>query len=517
MTTPPSAPAPRAGRVAPWVRWGIVLLAAAFRLWSLDLRPPHFDEGVNGMFTDQMQHTGFYRYDPTNYHGPLHFYILFVFKALMGRSLWALRLPEALAGILTVDWIFRFRRFFGGRVCAWAALGMAVSPAFTFYHRYAIHETWLVFFLMLGCWGIFSLWRDGTRAALWATGLALAGLILTKETYVIHLACLALAANGLVLAEYLWPRARVVERPAWQHWRWSELAAVAGVAVFAVAFFYSGAGFYPRGIAGLVTTFSSWAHKAEIGEGHTKPFVYWCLVFLRNEPWALLGLLVCWWYAAWPAQGGWPLRLLALYAPLTLLAYSIIPYKTPWCVIAIAWPFLFLAAAAVSDLAGRVRRFGPAVSALAGGALLAPSAYLAWDLNFHRYADETQDYVYVHTYDAVGEITGPLYDLAAENPANYHLAGSVLCDSVHPLPWLLGYFSRVSYYTRASKRVPGYDAAFLIVMQSRVSETEAQLTGPYFKEQLRLRPSLAPVCLYLREAEFAHLMPGRDPEFRGAD
>ena len=96
-----------------------------------------------------MQKIGYYRYDPSNYHGPLHFYVLFVFKCLLGRNLWALRLPVAIIGTLTVDWFFRFERFFGLRACAWAALAMAVSPGFLYYQRDAIHETWLVFFLVV--------------------------------------------------------------------------------------------------------------------------------------------------------------------------------------------------------------------------------------------------------------------------------------------------------------------------------------------------------------------------------
>ena len=43
------------------------------------MKPPHFDEGINGWFVDQMMRTGYYKYDPSNYHGPLHFYVLFLF------------------------------------------------------------------------------------------------------------------------------------------------------------------------------------------------------------------------------------------------------------------------------------------------------------------------------------------------------------------------------------------------------------------------------------------------------
>jgi len=89
----------------------ILLLAAIVRVAFLDIKPPHFDEGINGWFCDQMAKNGFYAYDPTNYHGPLHFYVLFVSLQLFGRSLWALRLPVVLASLLTMFWIFLFRPF----------------------------------------------------------------------------------------------------------------------------------------------------------------------------------------------------------------------------------------------------------------------------------------------------------------------------------------------------------------------------------------------------------------------
>src|SRR5690349_3679716 len=71
-----------------WTPWIIVALGAFLRVLLLGIKPPHFDEGINGWFVDQMTKNGFYRYDPTNYHGPLHFYILFISQTLFGRNLW---------------------------------------------------------------------------------------------------------------------------------------------------------------------------------------------------------------------------------------------------------------------------------------------------------------------------------------------------------------------------------------------------------------------------------------------
>ena len=47
-----------------WISAGILALAFILRIWALDIKPAHFDEGVNGYFVDQMTRQGFYHYDP---------------------------------------------------------------------------------------------------------------------------------------------------------------------------------------------------------------------------------------------------------------------------------------------------------------------------------------------------------------------------------------------------------------------------------------------------------------------
>src|SRR5438067_11155239 len=117
-------------RAVDWSPWAIVALGAFLRLLLLEIKPPHFDEGINGWFVDQMVKTGFYHYDPTNYHGPLHFYILFLFQTLFGRNLWALRMPVVLGSISCVWLTLRYEPIVGRTISRWAAAAMAVSPAF---------------------------------------------------------------------------------------------------------------------------------------------------------------------------------------------------------------------------------------------------------------------------------------------------------------------------------------------------------------------------------------------------
>src|SRR5205809_7487378 len=232
-----------------WVPWLIIALAALLRLFLLGIKPPHFDEGINGWFVDQVMKNGFYRYDPTNYHGPLHFYVLLLFESLLGRNLWALRLPVVLVSIGCVWLTLKFEPLVGRNVSRIAALAMAVSPGFVFYGRYAIHEVWLELFSTMFILGLLGLWRLGTLSYLWYAGMGLAGMILTKETYAIHVAGAVLAIPVLAVSIAL---NRVPDaRPAKQTWSWIDLAIVLGGAAAAISFFYSVSFFNGDGLEGL--------------------------------------------------------------------------------------------------------------------------------------------------------------------------------------------------------------------------------------------------------------------------
>src|SRR6266487_2087922 len=182
-----------------WIPWLILGLAAFLRFFLLGIKPPHFDEGINGLFVDQIMKNGFYRYDPTNYHGPLHFYVLLLSESLFGRNVWALRLPVVLVSIGCVWLMLKFEPLVGRNVSRIAALAMAVSPGFVFYGRYAIHEVWLQFFSTMFILGLLGLWKSGGVNYLWYAGIGMAGMILTKETYAIHVACAVIAIPVLMV------------------------------------------------------------------------------------------------------------------------------------------------------------------------------------------------------------------------------------------------------------------------------------------------------------------------------
>src|SRR5207302_11074899 len=87
-------------------------------------------------------------------------------------------------------------------------------------------------------------------------------------------------------------------------------------------------------------------------------------------------------------------RYLAIYGVGALVAYSLIPYKTPWCIISLLWPFFFLFGYVVDHVCKLLAPL--AVTGLAAILLLASMTASIW-LNFFRYINEAEPYVYVQT------------------------------------------------------------------------------------------------------------------------
>ena len=524
-----------------WISAGILFLALALRVVWLGLKPAHFDEGVNGWFADAMTRDGFYHYDPTNFHGPLHFYVLFVSHTLFGRDILALRLPLALVSTGCVAMVMAYRCYLGTRVCQIAAVAMAISPAMVFYGRYAIHESWLLLFLLLTAWGAAGLWRFGNRRHLWAAALGLTGMILTKETYLIHVVAFILAVPCLLLYEKAFPSTRF----AFAGWKFCrrDVVKVAAICAGLIVFFYTGALLDwpslktppagPRGsLAGLYECFGAWVRTGTAIDtppsGHEKPWHYWLQLLagievtppkagarmmvtptIASELPAALGLLAS--FALLAPRTNRLARYLAIYGVGALIGYSLVPYKTPWCIISLIWPFYFVFALAVVRCAQKVDAWTTAALA---GALALFTLHATWQLNFHHYADDAEPYVYVQTTQDIDKLLVPLNALVARDPRNRFLTGHISLSEQHPLTWLLNDFPKIDFPTIEQLPDPP-DADVLLVDDTLVDSVEASLHFNYFKEPLTLRgKSTDSATLYLRQGAFGVLFPGRTPEFQ---
>lgn len=488
------------------VEAAILLLAALLRLWGLDIKPAHFDEGINGWFVDQMRGMGFYRYDPENYHGPLYFYGLFVVLTLLGRNLWALRLPAVLSSIAAVWMALRFGRFFGSRAARVGALALAVSPAAVFYGRYGIHESWFALSMMLLVWGVLGLWKDGRKRDLAVTVAGTALVLLLKETAVIHLACIVIAAGCLLLWQRLVP-----SRPAFpvvrQEWSGCDLLRYGVIAALVLVFFYSGNLFNWQGVPDFFRAYMKWFQTGTGAGGHEKTDCqfgsfgllnwYWISLMVRYEWPALLGILFAMCLAG-PAPT--MVRYLAIYGIGVLMAYSIVPYKTPWCILSILWPFALLFGCALDEAWNRKPLRFPV--ATLGVILLGGSLFATLRLNFRHFTDPKEPYVYVQTQPEIAIVTDPVLALAKRDPRNLAMSGQIILESYYPLPWTLGDFTRIGYYEQ--KHAPEVlEGDFIVALTSDQKLIEGRLKEPYLRRRFHLRDSMEECTVWFRESLFA--------------
>lgn len=485
----------------------ILSVAILLRIILLGLRPAHHDEGVNGWFADQINANGFYRYDPHNYHGPLHFYIIFLFQTFLGRSNFILRLPSALVSILSVYWIFLFTPFIGKRAAKIAALGIALSPGLVYFGRFAIHESDLMFFTILILWGIMGLYFEGKTKYLWGLCLGITGTILTKETYIIHLVSFALAWIFLKYLDKFLPSANNIK--AKQAWEEKDLYTVLTTCFLLIVFFYSGNLLNPRGLSGIYVTLQIWFETSTVhgaGKGHIKPFLYWIDLFTRYEHIALFGLISSLRYL-YPTNI--MIRYTAIYGAGVLLAYSIVPYKTPWCFESIMWPFFITFGETIDFLLKTRFNFLTRISCML---LLGLTIFISIRINFFEYCNFKEPYVYVHTSREMEEVLKPLFKLAKEDPSKYSMRGIVLRQDEWPIPWILGNFTNVGYYSY--KNIPGsFDADFLIVDKGYASLAEDKLNDQYFRTTFQLRDAQGPSNLYLRYEKFKKFFGDTEPDF----
>ena len=427
----------------------VLLVAFALRVYALDVKPLHHDEGVNGFFLTNLLRQGRYVYDPANYHGPTLYYITLPFVAIFGLHTVLIRLIPSLFGVGVVWLVLALRRYVGTVAALAAALLVAVSPACVFYSRYFIHETPFVFFTLGLVVAALRFRETGAPSDLLMATAAAAMMFATKETAFISVGTLGLAW----LTAAAWEGVRVgsggkrVRLAAEADGGFAKLreegklgASVAGaVGLFVVIWvaFYSS--FFTNWKGVFWDSFQAFAvwQKTGMSEFHAKPpdtYVKW----LAEEDTAVLllgalGALV----ALFERRVNRFTLFVAAWGFGLLAAYSLISYKTPWLVLSFVVPMSVAGGYAVQAFGAWVSRvprwrWRPAGAVAVFAALF--SLYHTFVINFREYDDDRHPYVYSQTrhefLDLIREV-----ERAGERAGTKEPGVATASPDYWPSPW----------------------------------------------------------------------------------
>lgn len=165
----------------------IVLLAALSRLYGLGDRVMSHDETVHVFYSYELAQGKGYFHTPVS-HGPLQFHLIASLFFLFGSNDFTARLPHALASILTIILLWKWRKYLGSAGTITAALLMLISPFMLYYGRYARNEAFVALFGVLTLYAILRFLETGQNRYLLLLSLATALHFTAKETAFIYTA-----------------------------------------------------------------------------------------------------------------------------------------------------------------------------------------------------------------------------------------------------------------------------------------------------------------------------------------
>ena len=507
---------------------GAVVLGLALRLGWLDLRPMHHDEANQAVRFGQLLETGEYRYDRNDHHGPTLYYLTLPVAWARGQTTLAsldertLRLVPALFGAGFILLLPLMARGLGRGAVAAAMLLAALSPALTYYTRFYIQESVLLFFVVGFLVALGRYAAGGGVAAMIAAGVCAGLALATKETAAPILlagvvACAAarasVASPGGATGERAavpWPRIRVGH-------------AVGGLAVAALVAVTLFSSFFTNlsGVADAVRAGAVYAQRGFAPGTHGERWDYYLrllgysssggLVWTEGLVLVLAGVGAV---LAWTKRAGgfWP-RYVCLYSVITLVAFSAVRYKTPWNLLPFYGGVVALAGFGGARLVGLTRsRTARALLAIVLLAACGRLAFQTWLANFKYPADPRNPYVYAQTSPDFLRLVTRVTGVSSVHPNRERMLVAVVAGPYEqwPLPWYLRRMERVGYWTSVAEVGPLDRMPFIVAAPDLADAVAASLGDRYVSEYYGLRPGVL-LTVFIERGLWDRFMAHSDP------
>lgn len=400
-------------------------------------------------------------------------------------------LEKRKAGIFAVAWmtLLLFVCFFPNVLSLASTFGED-NPTLTWLARIGLFavEVVLVFLIMR----MLLAWREGTGIYLMLASASAVLLFATKETAFITVATMAIAC----LCVWIWRKiySALVGKPKPNELEpvdltWSNFVARLGtrndvlllILAMAVVFAYVGVLFfssfftYAEGVTGAFKAYAIWTKTGS--KDHT-----------QNGTWA---------YLKWGKQLELPILLLSVVGSVMALvkarhrfaifsafwafgmfaAYTIIPYKTPWLGLSFILPMCVIAGYGINELLNSrdiiVKALGAIVLLFAAGIL----GYQSYVLNFQKYDDDSQAYVYAHTRRGFHDLIHQIEYYADKSGKGNQAAIEIISPDYWSMPWYMRDYPKAVFHGNFTD----VTASEMIVASTAQKSELARRYGAHYK------------------------------------
>jgi uncharacterized protein (TIGR03663 family) len=224
------------------------------------------------------------------------------------------------------------------------------------------------------------------------------------------------------------------------------ITTVSALVVYLIVLFYSSFFTYLEGVKGFFEAYTIWAMTGS--KDHTE-----------NGLWA---------YVKWGIESDGPIMILSvvgtvialmrgrnrvamfvgLWGTGLFLAYTIIPYKTPWLALSFLLPMCISAGYAIGEVFESKNNALQGIGLLLAAGSLAVLAYFTYDLNFVRYDDEDAPMVYAHTSREFIDMVRDIEHFAEVSGKGKEASIDVVSPDYWPMVWYMKDYKKAIFHGR---------------------------------------------------------------------
>ncbi|HEX8197303.1 MAG TPA: phospholipid carrier-dependent glycosyltransferase [Pyrinomonadaceae bacterium] len=364
-------------------------------------------------------------------------------------------------------------------------------------------EVVIVYFLMRSL----AAWNEGRPIYLLLAAASASLTFATKETAFISFGTIAIA----IFCVFVWRKLWAEDKNGWSEPvefsfknffaafgdRQSRIVLIAlCIVVFAYVWvlFFTSFFTYPEGVKASFKAYDLWAKTGTKDHADNGLLAYLRWGMKVEAPIFILGALGAA-LAFWKARHRFAM-FAALWGFGVFMAYTLIPYKTPWLALNFLLPIAIAAGYGINELAVSRQMWQRAAAAFLAAIAFGVCAYQAIDLNFYRYDDDSMPYVYAHTRRAYNEMLVEIDRIAEKSGKNNETSIIVASPDYWGLPWSLRDYPNAGFYGQIT---PTSTAEIVIGKTDQQAKLEEeygrhyQSTGTY-----ALRPGVD-LVLYVRK------------------
>ncbi len=429
----------------------IVLIAAFLRLYALDLRPVHFDEGGgHAKGAQELFHSGTYAYNP-DFHGPFLYHITALSFYVFGENDIGLRIMEAFFGIGIVLLLYPLKAYFKKITILIIASLIAVSPAFVYYSKFALHDIFFVFFTLAVVVSMFLYDKFKKNVYAYFFAISLAFLFTVKENAYVFLAILVFCILFEMFYSSMKGRKKVKSLIknvssifSWVKKNSKTVIVCIILFIFIFSMVYTSFFRFPNNLQIAITKpIVHWLKRGTEMGGFYRPYTFYVDILLKYEfAIFLFGIFGIFFILELNNRFT---RFLVCWTILTLLIYMYMPYKLPNIVINLLLPLALCAGIFFDYILTKSKVYTIVISVLLI-LVLCVSLYISLDTNFVNYTLESNPLVFVQTVDDVK----PLLKLVEK--VSYEKTGGKTIDitvsipqTEYPLSWYWRDYPNVKY------------------------------------------------------------------------